>query len=125
LSRSGDLEHLLAPLLRQSPEERAARRTRLFRDYFAEAETVRMTLRGQPFYGLEKAVPGQLLSLKDAEGFYLALCLVLERKGEELAVLTPAVDLRQVAGVRIGDLRLDAGTGNEIQVPGIETAACT
>jgi hypothetical protein len=31
-----------------------------------------------------------------------------------LEILTPAADLRQVAGVRIGDLRLDSGTGNEI-----------
>jgi hypothetical protein len=31
-----------------------------------------------------------------------------------LEILSPAADLRQVAGVRIGDLRLDPGTGNEI-----------
>jgi polynucleotide 5'-hydroxyl-kinase GRC3/NOL9 len=126
-----ELEHLLAPLRRdrritlhvlepaaavrrRSPEERAAWRARLFRDYFAGGETVRMVLRGRPVYGLEKAVPGQLLSLNDAEGFSVSLGIILGRRGEELEILTPAADLRQVAGVRIGDLRLDPGTGNEI-----------
>lgn len=126
-----ELEHLLAPLRRErrlalhalepaaavrrrSPEERAGRRARLFRDYFAGAEAVRMTLRGRPVYGLEKAAPGQLLSLNDGEGFSVSLGIVLGRRGEELEILTPAADLRQVAGVRIGDLRLDVGTGNEI-----------
>ena len=126
-----ELEHLLAPLRRdgrmtlhvlepiaavrrRSPEERAARRARLFRDYFAGGAAVRMTFRGRPVYGLEKAVPGQLLSLNDAEGFSVSLGIILGRRGEELEILTPAADLRQVAGVRIGDLRLDPGTGNEI-----------
>jgi polynucleotide 5'-hydroxyl-kinase GRC3/NOL9 len=103
-----ELEHLLAPLRRdrritlhvlepaaavrrRSPEERAAWRARLFRDYFAGGE-----------------------SLNDAEGFSVSLGIILGRRGEELEILTPAADLRQVAGVRIGDLRLDPGTGNEI-----------
>jgi polynucleotide 5'-kinase involved in rRNA processing len=73
-----------------------------------------MVLRGRPVYGLEKAVPGQLLSLNDAEGFSVSLGIILGLRGEELEILTPAADLRQVAGVRIGDLRLDPGTGNEI-----------
>jgi polynucleotide 5'-hydroxyl-kinase GRC3/NOL9 len=129
----GELEHLLAPLRRdrrltlhllapaaavrlRSPEERAARRARLFRDYFSGAGELRMTLGGKPVYGLEKAVPGQLLSLNDAAGFSLALALVMNRAGGELEVLTPLAKLREVAGVRIGDLRLDVGTCKEIEV---------
>lgn len=34
-------------------------------------------------------------------------------------------ELQPLAGVRGGDLRLDAGTGNEILVPGIKTAICS
>jgi polynucleotide 5'-hydroxyl-kinase GRC3/NOL9 len=141
---NGELEHILAPLRRdrrrvlhvlepaaavrrRSPEERAAWRARLFRDYFAGAEAVRMTLRGRPVYGLEKAAPGQLLSLNDAEGFSVALGIVLGRGGRELEILTPVADRQEVVGVRIGDLRLrlDVGTGNEIWVSGIETATCS
>jgi polynucleotide 5'-kinase involved in rRNA processing len=73
-----------------------------------------MTLRGRPVYGLDKAVPGQLLSLNDAEGFSVALGIILGRSGGELEILTPVADPREVAGVRVGDLRLDPGTGNEI-----------
>ena len=126
----GELEHLLAPLRRdprltlhvlkpveavrrRSPEERAARRARLFRDYFAGAGALRLLLGGMPVYGLEKAVPGQLLSLNDAEGFSVALGIVLSLSGGELEILTPVANLREVAGVRIGDLILDAGTGQE------------
>lgn len=128
-----ELEHLLAPLRRdrrltlhvlepaaavrlRSPEERAGRRARLFRVYFAGGKALRMTLRGRPVYGLEKAVPGQLLSLNDAEGFSVALGIVLGRSDGELEILTPVADRREVAGVRVGDLRLDAETGEEIQV---------
>ena len=42
---------------------------------------------------------------------------VLGCGGGEMEVLTPAADLREVAGVRFGDLRLDVETGVEIQVP--------
>jgi len=131
LQAERELEHILAPLRRdrrmtlhvlepaaavrrRSPEERSARRARLFRDYFAGAGAMRVTLRSRPFYGLEKAVPGQLLSLNDAEGFSVALGLVLNRGGGVLEILTPVADLREVTGVRIGDMRLDEGTGNEI-----------
>lgn len=73
-----------------------------------------MTLGGKPVYGLEKAAPGQLLSLNDAEGFSLALGLILNRGGGALEILTPLPKLQEVAGMRIGDLRLDPETGNEI-----------
>jgi len=126
----GELEHLLASLRRdrrmilhvlkpveavrrRSPEERAARRARLFRDYFAGAGALRLSLGGMPVYGLEKAAPGRLLSLNDAEGFSVALGIVLSLSGGELEILTPVANLREVAGVRIGDLILDAGTGQE------------
>jgi polynucleotide 5'-hydroxyl-kinase GRC3/NOL9 len=128
----GELEHLLAPLRRErrttlhvlepagavrqrSPEARAARRTRLFRDYFAGGRAVRVPLRDRPVYGLEKTAPGRLLSLNDAEGFSVALGIVLGRSGGELEILTPREELREVAGVRIGDLRLDVETGEEVQ----------
>jgi polynucleotide 5'-hydroxyl-kinase GRC3/NOL9 len=127
----GELEHLLAPLRRdrrmklhvlkpaeavrrRSPEERAARRARLFRNYFSGGVELRLSLGGRPVYGLGKAAPGRLLSLNDAEGFSLALGLVLNLGGQELEMLTPLPNLREVAGVRVGDLSLDAGTGKEI-----------
>lgn len=126
-----ELEHLLAPLRRErrltlhvlepaaavrrrSPEERAARRARLFRDYFAGAVAMRLALGGKPVYGLEKVVPGQLLSLNDAEGFSVSLGIILGRSGGVLEILTPLADLREVAGVRIGDLRLDPETGEDL-----------
>jgi len=129
-----ELEHLLAPLRqdrrvtlhvldpvvavrRRSPEERAARRARLFRDYFAGAAAVRLPLGDKPVYGAEKAAPGRLLSLSDAEGFSLGLGVILGHGGGEMEILTPLADLRQVAGVRVGDLGLEAETGEEIQVP--------
>jgi polynucleotide 5'-hydroxyl-kinase GRC3/NOL9 len=127
-----ELEHLLAPLrqdrrttlhvlepagaVRQrTPEERAARRARMFRDYFAGGRAVRVPLRDRPVYGLEKAAPGRLLSLNDADGFSVVLGIVLGRSGGELEILTPREELREVARVRIGDLRLDAETGEEVQ----------
>jgi len=133
IQRDGELEHILAPLRlerrirlhvlepaaavrRRSPEERAARRARLFSACFAGGRVVRLRPGDWPIYGLEKAVPGQLLSLHDAEGFSVFLGIVAGRSDAMLEVLTSLQDLREVAGVRVGDLRLDPGTGEESQV---------
>jgi polynucleotide 5'-kinase involved in rRNA processing len=59
---------------------------------------------------------GRSLSRRSAEGFSVALGIVLARNGGELEILTPLVDLGEVTGVWVGDLILDAETGEELSM---------
>lgn len=130
LQRERELQHLLGPLQRRldlqlhvlpvsadvqrrSPEARAARRQRQYRDYFAAARPVSLSLRGLPIYGLGKAAPYRLLAFLDRDGFSLALGLLLHQQGGRMEILTPLCETTGLAGLRFGDLRLDPMTGEE------------
>jgi polynucleotide 5'-hydroxyl-kinase GRC3/NOL9 len=126
-----ELEHLLGPLRRRSdlrlhvlpvaphvrrrsPEARSANRRRKFRDYFADAQPLRLALRSLPVYGLDRAAPGRLVGLLDREGFALAVGLLLEYRQGRMEILTPLRNVAGIAALRLGDLRVDAATGEEM-----------
>lgn len=130
LQRGRELEHLLGPLRRRadlalhelpvagavrsrSPEARAARRREQYRAYFATARSIMVPLHGLPVYGLSKAAPGRLLALLDPEGLSLALGILLDHDSGRMEILTPLSRLEEVAAIRLGDVRIEAETGNE------------
>lgn len=125
-----ELEHLLGPLRhradiqlhvlpvsphvrRRSPEARSANRQRKFRDYFAGAQPLRLSLRSLPVYGLDRTAPGRLVGLLDREGFALAVGVLLEHRQGRMEILTPLRNAGAIAVLRLGDLRVDAATGEE------------
>lgn len=131
LQRERELEHLLGPLRRRSdlaphllpvspearrrsPEERSARRRRQFRDYFAAARPLSIAVRSLPIHGLKKSAPSRLLALLDADGFSPALGLLLDHNRTGMEILTPLPGSAGIAGLRLGDLRIDPETGEEI-----------
>lgn len=130
LHRNGELEHILAPLRRdsrfalhelivdkdipvRSAEERMGRR--LFRRYFEEARFLSVDRNRLPVYESAGTRPGRLLAFQDARGLSLGLGTVVVEVGACLQILTPLVDLSSVASVRLGSVRLDPATGEEFQ----------
>lgn len=131
LQRKRELEHILAPLRREarmalhsfpvveaarsrSPEGRAKRRRALFLDYFSEALSERIRIRDLPVYGMDKVCPQRLVSFQDQEGFSLALGVVRSVSAGVLEIFTPPRQTNEVAGLRVCDLRLDPGSGEEL-----------
>lgn len=128
LQRERELEHILAPLRREthmalhsfpvvdavrsrSPEGRAKRRRTLFLDYFSEALLERIRIRDLPVYGLEKVCPQRLVSFQDRWGLSLALGVIRSVSAGVLEIFTPLRQTNEVASLRVGDLRLDSDSG--------------
>lgn len=131
LQREQELEHILSPLHREpglvlhifpvvdaarprSPEERARRRRKLFLDYFSTALSEKICIRDLPVYGLEKVCPKRLVSFQDGEGFSLGLGLIRSASRSVLEIFTPLPQKSKVVSLRVGDLRLDSETGEEL-----------
>lgn len=131
MQKEQELEHILAPLRcdsgmaihvfpvvdavrPRSPEERARRRRKLFLDYFSGALSERLSIRDFPVYGLEKICPKRLMSFQDREGFSLALGVIRSASPDMLEISTPLRQKNKVASLRVGDLRLDLETGEEL-----------
>lgn len=130
IQRHGELAHILAPLVRdsrravhtltvadavsrKSTEERIARRRRRFQRYFAGASVHTINYSRLPVYDLDQAGPQRLLALLDARGFARALGVIAEMTRNEMTVRTPLRSADDVAGIRIGSLRLNPDTGEE------------
>lgn len=131
LQRGYELKHILAPLKRdrrltlhifppakavrtRSTEQRASRRSLLFRHYFRSAIKQAVRYTGLAVYGLERADRRSLVAFQDGEGFALALGVVLSIRREVLEVLTPLSDMTKVASLRLGALRINPVTGEEV-----------
>jgi polynucleotide 5'-hydroxyl-kinase GRC3/NOL9 len=131
LQRERELEHILAPLRREthmalhsfhvvdavrsrSPEGRAKRRRTLFFDYFSEALLERIRIRDLPVYGLERVCPQRLVSFQDREGLSIALGVIRSVSAGVLEIFTPPRQKNEVASLRVGDLRLDPDSGEEL-----------
>jgi polynucleotide 5'-hydroxyl-kinase GRC3/NOL9 len=131
LQRERELEHILAPLRREtrvalhsfpvvdavrprSPEGRAKRRRTLFLDYFSEALSKRIPIGDLPVYGLENLCPKRLVSFQDREDLSLALGVIRSVSAGVLEIFTPLRQTNEVASIRVGDLRLDPDSGEEL-----------
>jgi polynucleotide 5'-hydroxyl-kinase GRC3/NOL9 len=130
--RGDELEAILAPLRRlprprvielpvcqavrrRETPERQAHRAEAFRLYFDGASVVRLSLRGRAVFGGRAFAPRRLLALQDADGFALALCVIVayNQARDELDARAPLKDLRAVASVQLGAIAVDAVTGRE------------
>lgn len=72
-------------------------------------------------YGLEQAECFSMAAFQDADGFALALGVVLSIRPGEAQILTPLPDLTRVAGLHIGTLRIDPHNGEERRVVDAES----
>jgi polynucleotide 5'-hydroxyl-kinase GRC3/NOL9 len=131
--RGMELEHILWPrrrdprvrvielpvpkaVIERSRENRIFYRAERWRNYFAPAATLQLDLRRLAVFGLEAMTPGRLLALQDAEGFALGLGVVrrYDPHTQTAAICTPLPSLEGVVSIRLGSLRLDPETGQEI-----------
>jgi polynucleotide 5'-hydroxyl-kinase GRC3/NOL9 len=132
--RGGELEPILAPLRRLPRPQvievpvndavrrrdvgvRRAHRADAFRRYFAGAGVLRLSLRGQAVFEGRVFAPRRLLALQDAEGFALALGVVVtyDEARDELTVRTPLGQAEAVAGIRLGAIAVDVASGREFR----------
>jgi polynucleotide 5'-hydroxyl-kinase GRC3/NOL9 len=132
--RTGELEPILAPLRRQprprvvelpvsdavrrrDVETRQAHRADAFRRYFAGTEIVRLSLRERAVFDGRTLAPRRLLALQDADGFTLALSVVVtyNKARDELDVRTPLTEPDAVTSVRLGVIGVDDATGREFR----------
>ena len=133
LARGAELEHILWPLRRRKAlrlyelpvardvrektrEARIAHRAERFRRYFAGAGLLSVPLNRLPVVGLRGAARGRLLAFQDEDGFVLGLGVVerLDPVQRTLSVRTPLPNLEGVASLRMGDLKLDPASGQQI-----------
>jgi len=133
LARGAELEHILWPLRRRKDlrvrelpvarevrektrEARIAHREKKFRRYFANAGLLSVQLDRLPVAGLEGRARDRLLAFQDEAGFVLGLGVVedLDPVQRTLSVRAPLSSLDGVASLRMGDLRLDPVSGQQI-----------
>jgi polynucleotide 5'-hydroxyl-kinase GRC3/NOL9 len=133
LARGAELEHILWPLRRRkdlrlrelavarevrwkSREKRIAHREEKFRRYFADAGLLSVPLSRLPVVGLGGTTRGRLLAFQDEAGFVVDLGVVerLDPAQRTLSVRTPLSSLAGVGSLRMGDLRLDPASGQQI-----------
>jgi polynucleotide 5'-hydroxyl-kinase GRC3/NOL9 len=134
LARDAELEHILWPLRRRatprvhelpvaqavaekSRQVRIARRERRFRRYFAGAGLLTVPLDRVPVVGLEGRVRNRLLAFQNGQGFALELGVVetLDARRKVLSVRTPLPGLEGVESLRLGDLKVDPTSGQQMR----------
>jgi polynucleotide 5'-hydroxyl-kinase GRC3/NOL9 len=134
LQQVGELEPLLAPLRKlprprvvefavsdavrqRGVEARQTHRAAAFRRYFAGAKTMRLSLRGRAIFDGRAFAPQRLLALQDADGFALALGVVVahDEGRDELHICTPITDTAAVASLRLGVIGVDVATGRDFR----------
>jgi polynucleotide 5'-hydroxyl-kinase GRC3/NOL9 len=134
LQQVSELEPILAPLRKlirprvvefpvsdavrwRGVEARQAYRAGAFRRYFAGAGTIRLSLRGRAIFDGRAFAPQRLLALQDADGFALALGVVVAHNEarDELHVCTPITGTNAVASLRLGVIGVDTATGRDFR----------
>jgi polynucleotide 5'-kinase involved in rRNA processing len=131
--REGELEPILAPLRRlpgvrlyelsvtevvrtRAQEERRAYRAARYRDYFRDAQRIPLPYSRLAVFPEPRFIPGRLIGLEGRDGFTLALGLVERVHKEMLWLRTPWSGQGRVAALRLGDLRLDERTFQEVRI---------
>jgi polynucleotide 5'-hydroxyl-kinase GRC3/NOL9 len=131
IQRGDELEPILSPLRKEgfmriidmpvaqsarkrSVVERQEHRRSSFREGFAGAGELKIPVTGMPVYAAEAAGPGSLLGFLDARGLCLGTGAFLGERSGEWTVLSTVRDLRGLASIRVGKVRIDPQTGVEI-----------
>jgi len=132
--RTGELEPILAPLRRlprprvvelpvsdavhqRDVGTRQVHRADAFRRYFERAGIMRLPLRGRAVFNGSVFAPRRLLALQDADGFTLALGVIVtyDEARDELDVRTPLTKPERVASIQLGAVGIDVATGRELR----------
>jgi len=133
IQRQSELTSLLASIRRQYTDrltllapaaevrmrdrgERTAYRQRLWRSYFAKAETVTVAADQLDVWDAHLMVPGRLVGFDDASGLCLGLGVIAEAAEESLSVITPLKSLKWVRRLRLGSIRLSLESGGELGI---------
>lgn len=133
LERGAELEHILWPwrwdkrvrvydlpvsehVIEKTRTERITHREKRFLSYFQKAHALRVAFREVVVFGIEMMAGGRLLAFQDDQGFAMALGVAraYDRNGQELAVSTPLPSPEGVSSIRVGSLKLDPATGQEL-----------
>jgi polynucleotide 5'-hydroxyl-kinase GRC3/NOL9 len=133
LVRGAELEHILWPLRRRKDlrvreltvahevqektrEARIVHREERFRRYFAKADLLSVSLNRLPVVGLGGTSRNRLLAFQNEAGFLIDLGVVenLDSRQRTLSVRTPLSSQDGVASLRMGDLKLDPRSGQQI-----------
>jgi polynucleotide 5'-hydroxyl-kinase GRC3/NOL9 len=132
--RAGELEPILGPLRgasrpriielpvinvvrRRGVPTRRAHRAKVFRRYFAGTGVLYLPLRDRAILGGRTLVPRRLVALRDAQGYTLALGVILrfDADNDGLIVRTPLADASAVDAIHLGAIGLDTATGRELR----------
>lgn len=97
--------------------QRRAYRAEAWREYFGGASERTLDVERVPVWQMGGAkrplTPGQLVSLRDADGADIALGVMLECGTSEVRLRSPVTDERRIASLVGGRLRLDGPTWRE------------
>jgi polynucleotide 5'-hydroxyl-kinase GRC3/NOL9 len=99
----------------RSPEARARRRRAQLQAYFEAAQPVTIDVSRLPVFQPERATPHRLVAVQDAQGFALALGLLVRSTPNALTLVAPPFERTRVASVAIGNLAFDRTTGKELR----------
>ncbi len=113
------IEKVKAPakLRRKSLEARQEHRRRLFEEYFRDATDHTLSLKGLALRSAQRMTPesvvGRIVGLTDAAGQDMAIGVIKEwqQRKARMTVRAPALDLRRVRCLTVGNTRIDIPFG--------------
>ncbi|MFO7965658.1 MAG: Clp1/GlmU family protein [Desulfobacterales bacterium] len=125
-----ELDHILQPLekslkptvhrLRPSPAVQfrephmlESLRWQRYRSYFSGAVQRHIPVRNRPVFNSEKAAEGSLTALQNASGFCLSIGILSHLTERTIELIAPRTDLGTLAGIRFGNIRIDADSLRE------------
>jgi polynucleotide 5'-hydroxyl-kinase GRC3/NOL9 len=90
----------------RGPKVREARRNRRYHYYFQNATKLQINP-AFPVFNPENACENTVLSLQDADGFSVALGILLKRELSGMEIITPLSDISKIYSLRFGKLKVD------------------
>lgn len=132
LARAHELESLLSPLRHlpdvnlvelpvcdavrpRTTEVRRAYRAACYRAYFASAQRLPLVYRHLAVFPDREFIPGRLAALEGRDGFVLALALVESASDVAVWLRTPWSGKGKVTALRLGHLRIDTETYQDMR----------
>lgn len=93
-------------------EERAKNRQEKFKLYFKNSKSYRVSKKNISFYPsfdfLPSKNPNNLIAgLKDSSGEFLALAIFIKQFDDEIEILSPLRNIKEIANIEFGDIRIN------------------